>query len=402
MQPFDTPTVQNIYDTIIADYESRTGETVPLLKKAAIKFLAFAFAGVVVLLWRYGAWQYLQIFVQTADLDALKLWGAQVGIDYQVGDTAVLTGSVTGATASIITTEASYLSPDNGIVYKVQANAPVSGGNATITVAALQTGSIGNLDNGSIINLTNPLTGVPETATIASTVTIGSDDESTKAYRARVLAAYSNPPQGGSASDYFQWSTEVTEIVDAYVYVITPGQVRVYPVKDGSGTDRVPGGSVSPNPFPEYVGGLEQPITGTGLLFEVAESINSDGNGVQNRRPMTAAVELLDPPTALFTVNILGLTPTPSTDLKNAIKDALIAFLDTKRPEIPSLGYSLAGATISQIELATVVQNLLAAQDGGSFTSLELVYLTNPETSVVLPIGNLAILDVLNINGSPV
>lgn len=402
MTPYEIPTVESIANAILSEYEANTGETVPLLKKAVIKILAYAFAGVVVLLWNFGAWQYLQIFVQTSELEALKRWGSLVGIEYQIGDKAVLTADITGATAATITTEVSYLSETSGQVYQVQSPETVVGGNATVTIICLSSGSIGNLTNGEVIKITNPFTGVPDTAIIASTVNVGSEDEDIELYRERVLARYQNPPQGGSAADYLQWGIEVPEIIDIFPYVFTPGIVRIYPVQQGSGTDRIPTGSVSPNPFPNYVAGLEQPLTTSGVIGEVALSINSSGNGVQDRRPATAAVEILPPIQADFTIVIIGLSPTPSTDLKNAIKDAIIAYMDTKRPEIPSLGYDITGATVFQTEISTVVQNLLISQSGGSFTSLTLEFASSIESSVILSQGEIAILDSLSINGSPV
>jgi uncharacterized phage protein gp47/JayE len=401
MTPFDTPTVKNIADTIIANYESETGTTVPLVTKSVIKVLAYAFAGVVVLLWRFGSWQYLQIFIATADLPALKKWGSLVNIDYNNGDTAILTADITGATASTITTDVAYLGT-NGLVYKVQAPVTVVGGNATVTIACLTTGSVGNLTNGAVITLTNPFTGVPETAIIASTVNVGSEDEDTEVYRARVTLRYRLPPQGGAAADYVIWGTEVTEVTDIYPYVIDATQVTVYVGVEGSGVDRIAAGSVSPNPFPSNIGGVEQPITGSGNIYETALAINSDGGGLQNRRPMGTSVEVLPVVAANIEVVITGVTPAPSGALQQQIKEAIQESWDLKKPEIPALGQTLNNATVFTVETATVVQNLLTSLDAGSFTSLTLEYLASIETSIILPIGAIAVESLLTINGGVV
>lgn len=400
MDPFSTPTVKNIADTIMANYESETGETVPLVKKSVIKILAYAFAGVVVLLWRFGAWQYLQIFIETADLPALKKWGSLVNVDYNLGDTAILTATLTGATASSITTEVAYISSDNGLVYKVQAPVTVVGGSATVTITCLTSGSVGNLVNGSTVTLTNPFTGIPETATIASTVNVGSEDEEKEAYRARVILRYRLPPQGGSTVDYVLWGTEVTEVTNIYPYVENATQVKVYVAVDGTGADRIPTGSISPNPFPSNIGGVEQPITGSGIIYEVGLSINSDGEGLQNRRPTGTSVEVLPVVAANIEVDIAAVTPEPTTTIKEQIKEAIQSSWDSKNPEIPSLGLPLSGATITNTETVTIVQNLLTSIDAGSFSTLTLTYLAAPVSSVILPVGAIPVLSQLTINGS--
>ena len=90
------PTIATIRDQIIADIESKIGQTVPVLPKAFFRVLATALAGVLALLYRFGAWIYRQIFVATADAEALALRGAEFGVPDEVLDRDRLGGERRG------------------------------------------------------------------------------------------------------------------------------------------------------------------------------------------------------------------------------------------------------------------------------------------------------------------
>ena len=90
MTSFKKPTIQEIYNTIINDYKTRTNVKVPILKRSLIKCFAYAIAGIVSLIWNFAEWQYLQIFIETCDFEALKRWGNLVDVNYRLGTKAVL------------------------------------------------------------------------------------------------------------------------------------------------------------------------------------------------------------------------------------------------------------------------------------------------------------------------
>ena len=95
--PLQTPTTKQINDNIIAQLEASLNQTIPLLPKAFLRVLAKVLAGVFILLYKYGGWNSLQQFVETASfaeteingrtLNPLLTWGRQVG----VGDPAAAT-----------------------------------------------------------------------------------------------------------------------------------------------------------------------------------------------------------------------------------------------------------------------------------------------------------------------
>ena len=235
------PTIATIRDQIIADIESKIGQTVPALQKAFFRVLATALAGVLSLLYRFGAWAYNQIFVSTMDIDALRLRALELGMDPQISAiSAVLTATVTGSNDFV--TQAGWLWQVNGVVYEQQSDVAISAGTATITIECLTAGDIGNLGNGAIVSLATPHTGVDNDAIIASTTTTGEDEEDIETFRSRIETRQKNPPQGGAIPDYVNWALEVAGIVKAFAFNTAPGVVSVYPLIALTGT-RIPGSS---------------------------------------------------------------------------------------------------------------------------------------------------------------
>lgn len=425
MTSFKKPTIQEIYNTIINDYKTRTNVKVPILKRALIKCFAYAIAGIVSLIWNFAEWQYLQIFIETCDFEALKRWGNLVDVNYRLGTKAVLKIKLENATKSEITAGTAWKNLDNGLIYRslttintnistntnTNTSANTAKGNTPtdifINVECSVSGEIGNMLNDSKLNLINPVAGLPETAIVYSTEIIGTDNENIEDYRIRVLNRYKRKPQGGAAIDYYNWVTEVAGIVDCLPYVLQNGLITLYIVANGSGTNRTPTGSIEPNIFPQWQNGQMLDIVGYGQFLSVANSINGDNannaasnstsSSTNNRRPMNARVQLLPPNYTEYKIKIEDLNPINESIIQN-IKNSLIAELDKKRPNIKAIGYSVNNATINSNQLNSIVQNIIDSVDG-SYTKFTL---KNQDNEIILndilDIGCLAYLGELKIN----
>jgi len=414
MTTFTKPTIKEIYNTIISDYTTRTGQEVPILKRALIKCFAYAIAGVVYFIWNFAEWQYLQIFLETCEFEALKRWGNLVDITYKSGVKSILSITLLNVSKTEISAGTIWKSLDNGLIYKListvsnnnnrNSNNSNSGTNKSTIVLNVEcstSGSSGNLSNESILNITNPIAGLPEIATVSETITTGTDDEEVETYRTRVINRYKRKPQGGSAVDYYDWSTEVSGIVDCLPYVLESGKVSLYLVSSGSGSNRNPTGSVSSNPFPTWTDGQMEDLTGSGQFLSVAKAINSSDETSNDRRPLGTKVELLNPNYTAYKIEILGLSPI-SDSITESIKEALIDELDVKRPNIKALSYTVNDATINSNQLSSIVQNIIDSSDG-SFTSFSLKNSSNEVILTdVLGVGCLAYLSELKINGSTI
>ena len=398
MANFEKKTIKQIYDGIIAKYtalRSKYGDSAPLLEKAAIRSLAFAYAGVAGTLWELATWIYKQCFPQTCGKSTLEMWGNLVGVNFNEGETANLIVRITGATAESLSAGTLYKNTTTGLTFKTVSKAVFIDGAADVMVSCLKSGPDGNLPPGEILNISSPLEGVPSTALVKNIALEGSNDEDVEIYRKRVLMRYKNQSQGGTALDYYNWAMQVPGIVDALPYTLREGVVSIYLVGEGSGTNRNVGGTLTPNPFPIWTDGVFQELTGSGLIYQVAESIEGDEPGLHNRRPMCASVNLLQPNYTSFSVEIVGLT---STNFNEEIKNALINSFDSKRPHIKVLGYKESNAKINKHALSSIVFEIIGTETFTDFILKDSNGQTVNETT--LGVGSLACMSKLTINGT--
>lgn len=400
MANFTTKTMKEIAEGTIAKYKAlrqKYKDTIPLLEKAAVRSLAWAFAGAVSSVWQSLVWVYKQCFPQTCSLPVLKLWGDLVGVEFIYGQSSQVELTLSDATASTLTTGTVYKELTSGLVYKTTAQGNNNNDSIVVSAQCSTAGSAGNLPIGTQLTIANPLDGIPQTATITSIKTEGSEDEDIEHYRPRVLYKFKNKAQGGSVSDYFGWCLEVSGIDDALIYVLTEGIVTIYLVATGSGKNRTPSGAINPNPFPNWIDGQFVEFQGSGQFLAVAKSIEGSSDGMHDRRPVNAKVNLLPCNYTGYEVDIKGLT---SEAYNDQIKAALDAALDIKRPHIIALNYSEANAKINSNALVTITQNIIGSNTFSTFTLLNNEGVEIKEES--LGIGSLAYLKKLTINNNVV
>ncbi len=299
------PTLTEIRDQILSDIESATGQTAPLLPKAVWRVLATALAGALVLLYRFGAWAYRQIFTLTADDEGLYNKAVEYGMTRTPAVQWIGTATATGDDDTVIT--AGTLWSYNNYVYEVQTAVTVSGGQAAMTLKSLESGDALNLDNATIINLVSPQAGLDSTATVTSTTQAGEDQESIADFRTRILARQQNKPQGGAAPDYVSWSLEIAGIKEAFAFRPIPGFVNVYPLTD------------DPDPVNR--------IPDAAKLTEVQDYLQDT-----KRRPLNATVSALAFKELDFDIDIANLSPNDATTKSN-IETAIKDYLYERRPQ---------------------------------------------------------------------
>lgn len=387
MAKLDVPSVRGLYDAFIEDYLGRTGQTTPLLQSAFIRLIAWPHAGITVLTYRFGQWVYFQMFLETCSFEALSLYGERVDITYKTGTNCVANNTLSGIGGTVTQIDAGTLFVDEvGSTYKTTSDSPVNGGTAVCAVTCTQAGDAYNVNVGDTLLLANPISDVPDTGVITSVPIEGADPETQEDYRSRVQARYRNRAQGGAPYDYFLWATEVDDIGDAFPYVIKPGITTVYVSTDDSQADRAPDG--------EQLGQVESSIR------------QSPDSSVYDRHPIQAELNVLSVLFKEYEVAITGLDPYANTNANRAaVKAALIDYFDSRKPQIPALGYSAEGATVSDsgatLEAMEVIVN---SQTPGTFEDLSISVSAVPITSGkdLLPVGTLANMFSLTINGSAV
>lgn len=373
--PLQTPTTKEISDFIVNDYISRNNAP-NLLSRAIVRFLAWGIAPLYVLLFRFGRWGINQIFIQTADEEAINLQGNERGLSKNLGNKSVMKAHITGATALQI--DAGTLYQYNSVVYNVISNVPVNSGSAIVSIEAPEIGSGYDIVVGQMINLVNPLIGIPETAIITEITVEGTDDESFESWQQRVLNKTQLPPQGMAPADLLEWATDVTDIVDCYVYVYNANVSRVIPITTGSGADRIPS---------------------TAQLNAVEQScIRSEGSLYDDRLQLGSELDIITPDIENYSVTITGLTPA-DTGIYANIKSQIINYLDKKRASNPAINKIGVITRVDKNEIISIVQGILNVY-AGNFSTLTFYFnMTEITGQRFLDLGTIAVLNTLTING---
>jgi len=123
-----------------------------------------------------------------------------------------------------VSTSSSEAAP--AIVFVTTSEATIGGeGTVTVGIEAVEAGADGNVAAGTIIFLSEPISGVTGVTNAVAT-TGGLDEEDDAVLLSRYLQKVRSPSAGGNKADYVNWTLEVVGV----------GGVSVVPVRDGPGT----------------------------------------------------------------------------------------------------------------------------------------------------------------------
>ncbi|MFD2264362.1 baseplate J/gp47 family protein [Lacibacterium aquatile] len=99
-----------------------------------------------------------------------------------------------------------------------------AGGEAVVSLEALEPGSQANLPTGATLTLVAPLAGIPAAASVlGGGLAGGTGQEDDEALRARLAAHVQRPPQGGAEHDYVAWAKSVPGVTRAWAAGGRPG-----------------------------------------------------------------------------------------------------------------------------------------------------------------------------------
>jgi len=325
----ETPTFQELYDSILNDMRSKFGIST-ILGKVVLNTIALVQAAKLKIIYTTIAFRYKNIFVDTADSakrgGTLERFGlVKLGRQPFSAVAGVYTATVTGTIGAVISKETTYKSlsgsknPDK--LFVLDTDFTFTSTSGTITLRALDLGSDASLIVADELQVTSPLANVDSFAFIASVTTTATDSESYEEYRQAVIASYQLEAQGGARTDYRLWSQDATGVREVYPYA-----------KEN------------------FVGEIN-------LYVEALQADSTDGNGTPSASLLTdvEAVVELDPdttksiyergrrPISAFDIHYLTVTPLPvdvvitdlsDTSLLSAISTAMETFLYDVRPYI--------------------------------------------------------------------
>lgn len=352
------PTIAEIKARIVADLENKLNQTTPLLSKAFNRVLAGALAGVIILLYQAILWTYRQIFPTSADIISLRLMGALVNVFPLNAEFAILEATVPGTNGYTVPETATFRSSNN-VVYKVETATLIVGGFATVNLKAQESGEIGNVPNGTVLDIVQPDPNLTGTATVTDTITSGDDAESPESYSQRVISEYQKRKTGGSPADYEAWGLQAPNFI--WVSPVdapsTVGEVNVYGKVDNQ-TDGIPTGS---------------------QLQELDDYLNIDPEtGLRTRHPIGPPTVTLPISRFEFDMEIFIQNGNPA--IESDITEAVISYVENQEPYNEAI-HTIVKDTISKGGISAV-SNDVANPQGATVTDVTLTQVT---PSLVIP-----------------
>jgi len=216
------PTYQDLVDTAISNYETSLGQDAPLTPKAFLRILARVQALHITGLYKLAAERTLQNLVLTATDEDLERIGEEYGVPRQDAVPAELVLTCTGTNGVDIPAGTVFIGDANGLLYYTQALVTIASGTASPTVTCYTAGVDSELLVSDTLTLSSPITGINNSATVASISVNGLDQEDLEVYRRQVQDEIQTTGGGSNLADFRNWAQETPSIVRAFPYSGAP------------------------------------------------------------------------------------------------------------------------------------------------------------------------------------
>lgn len=242
--PYKHPTLTDLRGQVQSDIQSALPKTGGLLRFSNLKITGDVQAGL-----SYGHYGYLDWIAQqstpfTATDEYLEAWAALVMV-YRKPATAAKspTAKATGTGGTV--PAGAIVNRKDGIQYTLDKALTIGAdGTALTSVTAVLLsplddptagGALGNAPAGTILTLDNSYSGVDSQITLVDPATGGTNVEKDEPLRTRMLLEYQALPQGGSETDYINWTLAVPGVTRAWCVrrLMGVGTVGIYIMCDG-------------------------------------------------------------------------------------------------------------------------------------------------------------------------
>ena len=351
-------TAQQTADNL-SRFESKLAQNAPLNDKAFLRVISVLEAVLFTTLFKNSIDQIKQVLAITAGETGLTVLGAEYGVPRKVAVSTNLTITLPGINGTIIPNTIDFVGDANGLRYRVDTSATVTGGIATISVTANDPGAVGNLNNGDTLTIGTQVPGADTVATVLQTDTVGADEEDLELWRQRILDIERAPGGGGNAADYRNWAQEVAGVARAFPFAGNP--VTLFsPDTPPERTVYVEATSdVDPDGVPTQT-----------LLDAVRASISNDPITGLSRPPLglTDGTLFVEPIVRLeFFVVVAGLNVDAGleTAIKESISTQLDQYFSSLQPFVDGVDPTLIrNDSITDLTVSNVVQDVLVGSGG--------------------------------------
>jgi uncharacterized phage protein gp47/JayE len=211
--PYEIPTLPALIKRAEGDFERNAPDA---LRRSDAKVGARVIGGAAFELYGYQSYIARQSHPSTCDEEMLLKWAA---IKLEDGRKPAVSASgpigVIGSSGALVDVGTVFQSQD-GRRYRVRVTATLVAGAAQVSMEAVDVGSAGNIESGTLMAI-SPILGVNPTAVIgAGGIVGGTDEEGIEPLRARVEAEFKNPSKVGSGADFVGWAKEVPGVTRAW------------------------------------------------------------------------------------------------------------------------------------------------------------------------------------------
>lgn len=319
------PTISQIAGNLQSSIEASYGTNIPSFGKNFLRVLCLVLAGNLKLIYLAVGNVQKNIFIDTADPEALggsleRFGRVKLGRNPFPAKAGQYILTLTGTAGSIIPSGTTFKSNDDslnpGKLYILDAEHEMAGSSDTIQVRALEAGSGSKLEAADQVTATAPIIGVNRIATVDAEAIEPQAAEDLEDYREKGLLAYRLEPNGGAQSDFVLWANDAQGVKRAYPYAKTSQSAVVDLYIEATAIDSTDGMGT---PSAGLLADVEAVVE---LDPDVTKSIYERG-----RRPLGAWKVNYLPITVkevkVEVVGYQGLTPTIQNEIENAIREQI-------------------------------------------------------------------------------
>lgn len=249
------PTIKQIYDGAISNFETEFGITTNPFGQAVLVAFAGVMSGMIYLVYLTASLNDKNIWFDTCDNETLIRYGTTILGRYPFPATsAQYTITVTGTIGAVIPASTVFRSDDNsaspGKLYQVTGATTLAATSENIVVNALEGGTGSILSISDTMTSTSPIINVNSQAIVVTENITPENAENLELYRAKIGDKVRLSPGSWNAKDYRLVGGTVTGVAQVYAYGMSATEVDVWiqgttPVAD-------PGPSASPTVITAY------------------------------------------------------------------------------------------------------------------------------------------------------
>lgn len=385
------PTTLQLYNQIKSDLEAAWDTPIPIFGKIFLRAMAGVQAAKIKLIYLGVASVQKNIFIDTADPEALggsleRFGRIKLGRNPFPATAGQYVVEVNGDAGAIIPAGQTFKSNDDSVspgkLFTMDAEYELTGSGDTITVRALEAGLDSKLEAGDFLSATSPIVNVDSQVEVQSESVEPQAAEDIEEYRAKGIEAYQLEPQGGAATDYRLWAADAQGVKQTYPYAKSgaPNEINVFveatiaDSTDGKGTP-----------------------TG-GILTAVAAVIAQDPD---TSKPI---LERGREPLGVFLVHCLAITPLDIeieiTDFNGITADIQTLIFNALKTEIDKIRPFVAAADVlaeknNILDVNKIISTILTARPGSIFGAVELTVDGNVVSTFTFEDGDIPHLDTV-------